>query len=206
MSSHTGTNVSNVPNAGDDDVCKHLAAFKHVHQASAAAGLPLALHLEAERQIRARAEEAQIPLTPALLQLGEFPSGCHIVPNPYNGIPGFSLDQHFFLPGFPQMAWPMVEWVLDTNYAAYTRSRPKTAASVIVWDNNESMLLPLMQKIEQEHPGVKIFSLPSLGSGEVRGHLELGVRGEPEQVAAAMNTIQDELRRLGVDTDVLRSP
>ncbi len=49
--------------------------------------------------------------------MGEFPVGASIIPNPYNQIPGFSLDEHWFVPGFPVMAWPMLEWVLDTHYA-----------------------------------------------------------------------------------------
>ena len=60
--------------------------------------------------------------------MGEFPVGSEIIPNPYNRIPGFSLRRHHFLPGFPQMAWPMMEWVLDTHYRARS-SRPAASAS-----------------------------------------------------------------------------
>ena len=111
----------------------------HTRQAAAeAAGLELVLHLEAEALIRARVTDARIALTPAILRLGEFPRGCAIVPNPCNGIPGFSLGHHYFVPGFPQMAWPMVAWILDTHYADRFDSSPDTEESVIVWDNNES--------------------------------------------------------------------
>ena len=39
-----------------------------------------------------------------------------------------------------------------------------------------------MQAVEAAYPGVKVFSLPSMGAGRQRIHVELGVRGEPAQV------------------------
>ena len=51
------------------------------------------------------------------LKMGEFPVGAEIVPNPFNRIPGFAIRNHFFVPGFPVMAWPMIESVLDARFA-----------------------------------------------------------------------------------------
>ena len=94
----------------------------HTRQcAAAAAGLALKLHPEAEREIRARFGGE---VTPQRLMMGEFPQGSSIIPNPVNRIPGFSIREHHFVPGFPQMAWPMVEWVLDSRYRAlFNRDR-----------------------------------------------------------------------------------
>ncbi len=87
----------------------------HTRQAAAAAlGVGIALHPDAEREIRARFGDET---TPHRLMLGAFPQGSAIIPNPYNRIPGFSIRNHFFFPGFPVMAWPMLEWVLDTHFA-----------------------------------------------------------------------------------------
>ena len=92
----------------------------HTRQCAAAAvGVDLALHAEAEAEIRARfGDEA----TPQRLKMGEFPVGSEIIPNPFNRIPGFSIRNHWFVPGFPQMAWPMLEWVLDHFYASHFAS------------------------------------------------------------------------------------
>ena len=49
---------------------------------------------------------------------------------------------------------------------------------------------PLMLRVEAEHPGVKVFRLPFLGSAEVQRHIELGVRDLPEQVPAAMQMLR----------------
>ena len=37
--------------------------------------------------------------------MGVFPKGAKIIDNPFNNIPGFSIKNIFFFPGFPEMAW-----------------------------------------------------------------------------------------------------
>ena len=99
--------------------------------AAAALDVPLALHPEAEREIRGR---FGAETTPQRLEMGIFPLGAEIIPNPINRIPGFSLREHHFLPGFPQMAWPMAEWVLDTKYRALFERDRWAEASVLVYE------------------------------------------------------------------------
>jgi molybdopterin-biosynthesis enzyme MoeA-like protein len=168
----------------------------HTRQCAAAAlGIALALHPEAEREIRARFPGQQV--TPQRLQMGEFPDGASIIPNPVNRIPGFSVADHHFVPGFPQMAWPMVEWVLDTRYRERFDSQKWGEASMLVFEAGESQLIPAMQTVEREFQGVKVFSLPSMGADGSRIHVELGVRGEPAQVAPAMEALRREVRAAG---------
>lgn len=174
----------------------------HTRQAAAAAaGVALAVHPDAEREIRARFAEAGYEVTPERLELGSFPIGSRIIPNPFNRIPGFSVGHHHFVPGFPQMAWPMVEWVLDTHYRELFNAKPVADASILVWKGLEGVLLDLMRRIESEFPGLKVFSLPFLGSDTVRPHIELGVRGEPTQVPAAMDDIRRSVVELGYEFD-----
>jgi molybdopterin-biosynthesis enzyme MoeA-like protein len=162
----------------------------HTRQCAArASNVELKLHPDAEREIRARfGGEA----TPQRLMMGEFPLGSSIIPNPVNRIPGFSLGEHHFVPGFPQMAWPMVEWVLDTRYKKLFNSERWEEASILVFEAGESQLIPAMQAVETGYKGIKVFSLPSMGADGSRIHVELGVRGDPAQVEPAM----EELRRL----------
>lgn len=170
----------------------------HTRQAAAAAlGVPLQLHAEAEAEIRARFAASGIELTPDRLALGEFPAGCRIIPNPYNRIPGFSVRHHHFFPGFPQMAHPMLEWVLDNCYSDRFDTAAEAEAAILVWEGNEGTLLQLMRKIEADYPRTKVFSLPSFGTKTQRRHLELGVRGDPGQVEAALAEICAEVARLG---------
>ena len=162
----------------------------HTRQcAAAAAGVALRLHPQAEREIRGRFGGET---TPQRLAMGEFPEGAAIIPNPVNRIPGFSLREHHFVPGFPQMAWPMVEWVLDQRYRHLFDRDRWSEASIVVFEAGESQLIPAMQAVEAQFDGIKVFSLPSIAADGARLHVELGVRGAPAQVEAAI----EALRRL----------
>jgi len=168
----------------------------HTRQCAAAAlEVDLTLHPEAEREIRARFPGQDA--TPQRLAMGEFPQGAAIIPNPVNRIPGFSLREHHFVPGFPQMAWPMVEWVLDTRYRDRFDSQKWADGSILVFEAGESQLIAAMQSVEAAFPGIKAFSLPSMGPKGERIHVELGVRGEPAAVSAAMDALRGEVRKAG---------
>ncbi len=174
----------------------------HTRQAAAAAaGVPLRLHPEAEAEIRARFAQTGTEVTRDRLQLGEFPAGSRIIPNPFNRIPGFSFADHHFFPGFPQMAHPMLEWVLDSYYRERFHRVAEAEQAIIVWEGNEGTLLDLMRRMEAEHAGLTVFSLPSFGSAAMRRHIELGVRGDPTQVPIAMQKICAEVSRLGFQWD-----
>ena len=174
----------------------------HTRQAAAAAaGVPLELNPDAEREIRARMAEMGQPVTAARLELGTVPQGSRIIPNPFNRIPGFSYRDHHFLPGFPQMAWPMAEWALDTCYAEDFRQHAEDEAAILVWDGLEGHMLDLMRRIEADFPGIVVFSLPTFGSETVRPHVELGVRGEPAAVANAIEVLKVGVAALGYAFD-----
>jgi molybdopterin-biosynthesis enzyme MoeA-like protein len=198
--------------AGDDVVfsCGGIGATPddHTRQAVAEAlGLPLALHPEAARLIAERtAEMAREGKAPAdmstpenrqRLKMGEFPAGAGIVPNPFNKIPGFSLARHWFVPGFPVMAWPMIEWVLDTHYRDRFHLEARGDRSMMVYELAESTLTPLMETVEREHPGIRVYSLPSVGEGGVRRHIELGVKGAADRVEAAFDRLRAGVLALG---------
>lgn len=167
----------------------------HTRQCAAdALGVRLELHPDAEREIRGR---FGAEITPQRLQMGEFPRGAAILPNPFNRVPGFSVREHYFVPGFPQMAWPMTEWVLDTKYRQLFERDRWAEASILVYEAGESQLVGVMQEIGARYPGVKVFSLPSMGADGSRRHVELGVRGEPGQVAAAIEGIRVGVKAAG---------
>jgi len=217
----------------------------HTRQCAARAwGVELALHADAklliEERMRDIAKEQGTVFEPDRhdnlhrLNMGVFPVGAEIIPNPYNKIPGFScfakrsgqtisvagnalhlLNQqgpqdrlcrtagaaapsggsdphevgerggiHFF-PGFPVMAWPMIEWVLDHHYAHLHQTARSAEKSVIVLGAMEAALTPLMLQIEADHAGVKVFSLPSVDHPEFGRHIELGVKGSVQAVDLA---------------------
>src|SRR6266446_1088800 len=90
----------------------------HTRQCSAAAlGRKLVLHPEARTLIIERARQIAQEQGTTLdenhpdmhrrLEMGVFHEGADIVPNPFNKIPGFSVGDVHFVPGFPVMAHPM---------------------------------------------------------------------------------------------------
>ncbi|ALP63348.1 MULTISPECIES: competence/damage-inducible protein A [Paraburkholderia] len=188
----------------------------HTRQCAAAAlAVPLELHPEAKALIQERIRDMHPASSSApvdfntpdnlhRLNMGTYPRGASIIPNGYNKIPGFSVGDHHFVPGFPVMAWPMIEWVLDTKYQHLHHSTPHAERSLLVFELPESTLTPLMEKIEHDFPGVRVFSLPSVGDAErggiyARRHIDLGVKGEPEAVAAAFVKLREGVHLLGGD-------
>lgn len=192
----------------------------HTRQCAAAAlGVPLALHPEAKALILQRmqdiAREQGVPYEPDRednvhrLNMGVFPQGAQIIPNPYNKIPGFSCWASaggseaaerggiHFLPGFPVMAWPMIEWVLDTYYAPCFHRSARVERSVIVYGAMEATLTPLMEQIEARFAPVKVFSLPSVDHPEHGRHIDLGVKGTADLSLAAFGALKDGLAQLG---------
>jgi molybdopterin-biosynthesis enzyme MoeA-like protein len=174
--------------------------------AAQALGVGLALHPEAERLITERCADNErrgqgsgdmsLPENQQRLQMGVFPVGAEIVPNPYNKIPGFFIKDHTFMPGFPVMAWPMMEWTLDSRYRHLHHQIKRVEHSFLAFNLPESRITPSLEALEQRWPGVKAFSLPSRGGGG-RAHIDLGVKGEPDAAALALAFLREEVLRLG---------
>lgn len=176
--------------------------------AAEAIGQPLALHPEARELILARcremAEQEGTPFEPESsdtlrrLEMGRFPQGAAIIPNPYNRIPGFTLEGRVhFVPGFPVMAWPMVAWALDTLHADLHGQGRLAERSVVVYGAIESRLTPLMLDIEARFSPVKVFSLPSVDHPVHGRHIELGVKGRAGDVDAAFAALREWLIQFG---------
>ncbi|MCL1961036.1 MAG: hypothetical protein FWG56_04540, partial [Desulfovibrionaceae bacterium] len=103
-----------------------------------------------------------------------------------------------FVPGFPVMAWPMIEWVLDRRYPHLRGSAAWQERSLIVLGAMEATLTPVMQRVEAAHPGVKVFSLPSVDHPEYGPHIDLGVKGAPTLVAPAYADLRVWLAPFGL--------
>ncbi|HLO63058.1 MAG TPA: molybdopterin-binding protein [Azonexus sp.] len=172
----------------------------HTRQAVAAAlGVGLELHPEAFEELKIRFAGEEISDQRKLLVT--FPAGVRMIPNPFNRIAGFMVHDHYFVPGFPQMAHPMLEWALDTFYRDEFLPVADTVEKAFLLtgpDAYESALLDLMERIVADYPGLRLFSLPSL-VGKERRHLELGVEGAPELVDRAMEEIRIEIDKRGIN-------
>lgn len=170
--------------------------------AAAALGLPLEVHPEAGELIEVRfGEEAY----PHRINMAKFPVGSRIIPNPVNQIAGFSHGDVHFVPGFPAMAWPMIEWVLDSQYRALFNDSPDVEEGVIALNAREGDLITLMQEFSQRYPALKLSSLPSFGTDIIpQMHIEFGFTGQRQLVdiaiaewRTALSTAGYELRERG---------
>ena len=182
----------------------------HTRQCAAKAlGLELALQPQAKELILERmrdvALEQGLPYEPDRednlhrLNMGTFPVGAEIIRNPYNKIPGFSCKGQgkgvvHFVPGFPVMAWPMMQDKLDAYCQVWGAAPKRIEMSVIVFGAMEATLTPLMELIEKEHPGVKVFSLPSVDHPQWGKHIELGVKGTESSAQKAFVALKKGLK------------
>jgi molybdopterin-biosynthesis enzyme MoeA-like protein len=158
-----------------------------------------AFDVEIERHAGAVAEiEAQFgeAAYPKRVLMADFPKGANLIPNPVNRVAGFSVGQHYFMPGFPQMSHPMMEWVLDTHYAHLFHKNVIIELSILVMDAGESNLLDLMNAITAKYPTLKLFSLPRL---DERRTIELGMKGDESLVDEAMTAIKATIIELGFE-------
>jgi molybdopterin-biosynthesis enzyme MoeA-like protein len=186
----------------------------HTRQCAAAAlGQDLALHPEAKALILERmadiARDRGEPYEPERednlhrLNMGVFPASARIIRNPYNKIPGFVCEgpggaRVHFVPGFPVMAWPMIEACLDDWYPHLHRKGEQIERSVVVYGQMEATLTPLMERIEAEHAGIKVFSLPSVDHPVHGRHIELGVKGPKAEANTAFDRLFEALQSLKV--------
>lgn len=187
----------------------------HTRQCAAKAlGVPLALQAQAKALILERMQdvalEQGLPYEPERednlhrLNMGMFPQGADIIRNPYNKIPGFTCRGQgegmvHFVPGFPVMAWPMMQDKLDVYCQAWGAAPRRIERSVIVFGAMEATLTPLMEAIELQFQGVKVFSLPSVDHPKWGKHIELGVKGEEALSDVAFAALKAGLQTFKVE-------
>jgi len=150
--------------------------------AAKAAGVPIEAHKEfVDILVDKFGDEAY----PTRVRMADLPKGSELIPNPYNRIPGFYINQHYFMPGFPDMAHPMTDWVLEQFYPVMN---PEKQKAVWVEGAIESKLVPIMDRMMEKYPKQKLFSLPRLGE---HPRIELGYRGD--EIEQPFKDLLDEL-------------
>lgn len=162
--------------ATPDDVTRQAAGL--------ASGRDLRRHAEGEALLRRKfGDEAA---TPQRLRMVEFPESAELIPNPVNEIPGFALADWYFVPGFPEMAWPMLAWVIDQRLAHLHNAEPAREFRLrVIGTTGESDLLDLMETLLAENPAIRLSSLPTRGNQPQERHIEFGVRGPASEAASA---------------------
>ena len=159
--------------------------------AARAAGVDVCIHPEGEAILRKRLGAR---LTPARLKLVEFPRGCSLVINPVNQVPGFNIANGYFLPGFPNMAEPMMEWVLTELYEVGTQ---RIRCTIVCPEGREGGMAPMMEAFMADNPGVSFSSLPRYTDNGC--NVLLGLSGPQADVEAGRADLLKRLAAEGIE-------
>jgi len=155
--------------------------------AALALDLPIERHPEAVTEIE---DQFGDDAYPQRIHMAEYPKGAEIIPNFYNRVPGFSIQNHHFMPGFPMMAQPMMEWVLNHYYSEFYQS-PTIEKGIKIYNGQESDWVEFMQAFEIQFPMLRLFSLPSIHADETRT-IDLGIEGLEADVLQGYQVIIQE--------------
>lgn len=162
--------------------------------AAEAFGEKFILHPEAKTLLIEKFGEEVYPHRILMAELAE---NAALIPNPINQVPGFKLENHHFVPGFPNMAWPMVEWVLDTHYPHLVNKHPNVEWRWDVRGVPESSLVNMMNHILASFNNVGISSLPST---KERGSLiDFGLKGPGTEVTKAARWLENYFKENNIE-------
>lgn len=115
---------------------------------------------------------------PNSIRMSDLPRHAQLLHNPVNNMSGFYLQERFFfMPGFPEMAHPMIEQIIHEHLeeAATTYSRAFFASC------GEGKIQHLMHELP-EH--IELSSLPMLKKGIAHVELTLSSSNEEELILA----------------------
>lgn len=157
--------------------------------AADAAGVDLEFH---EEGLRILMERFGPQMNLSRKKLVEFPKGAALIPNPVNQIPGFTVSNGHFMPGFPDMAQPMTEWVIQTYYGP---GEARAGRTLVVPGAREADLVPMMEDFIEIHPELVFSSLPRFVEGGTE--IQLGIQGSPEDVEKGYRDLVRRLEELG---------
>lgn len=172
--------------------------------AALAFDVPVTRHPEALALIEARYGERAYPNR---VRMADFPEGASLIPNPVNNVAGFCIGDCYFVPGFPEMAWPMLEWVLRKRLPHLHR-RPTAEYILRVQGEGlgESDLLDLMEEVVSHYPALRFSSLPFRGDSGTAAHIEIGFRGAEDIASRAYRWFYARALRFGLQIEERYAP
>ena len=125
---------------------------------------PLVRHPQFEEDIKQRfGKEAY----PHRIFMSDLPKNSTLLFNPVNNMSGFSLeDRFFFVPGFPQMAHPMLSEVIQR---LFSKSDKKYRLTLLA-QTSENTLIDIMKKIPSD---IELSSLPIIKKDNISVEISL---------------------------------
>ncbi len=111
---------------------------------------------------------------PNRIHMAELPKDAELLPNVINNMSGFYLEKrYFFMPGFPEMSHPMVNYILEQFYPI----APKTYRKTLIAQTSENNLIHIMKQL---HEDIEFSSLPMLNDGKAT--VEISVASQNQEL------------------------
>ncbi len=110
---------------------------------------------------------------PHPIKMSDLPIDAKLLHNPINNMSGYYLDKrYFFMPGFPEMAHPMIESIIQEHL----QKSQKLYSKSFLADTGEGILIELMQDVP---PEIELSSLPMINGGDPK--VEFTLSGSDEK-------------------------
>jgi len=150
-------------------------------------------HKQFEQDIINRLGERAYPHP---ITMADIPEGSELIFNPVNNMSGFSLNRRlFFVPGFPEMAHPMIESVIKTYFSTSEALYRKTILAPV----SEGRLIDIMHNLPSD---LDFSSLPMMDNETYS--VELSIADTDEQrVHQYMNLFVEYLLDNDIKYEVL---
>jgi len=129
---------------------------------------------------------------PHRIHMADLPPSCELLFNPINNMSGFSLEnRYFFVPGFPQMAHPMISAAIKKFFS---QAKDKYRFTLLA-QTSENTLITIMKEIP---PTIELSSLPIFKDN--KPSVELSLSGfDKSNTLHYFNLFCEELNRLNID-------
>lgn len=145
-----------------DDLTRQIAADVFTDK-------PLVRHKKFEADIIERFKEEAYPHR---IHMADLPMDSELIFNPFNNMSGFSLAKRFFfVPGFPEMAHPMLSASIKEHFGEKQTKYRYT----LIAQTSENSLIDIMKMIPEE---IELSSLPMFK--ENKPHVEISLIGKDE--------------------------
>ena len=123
-------------------------------------------HAQFEKDIQTRLGERAYPYP---IRMSDLPKNAQLLFNPINNMSGFYLqDRYFFMPGFPEMAQPMMDYIIKTHLQKPTKVYIQSLLAYC----GEGKLMHLMVDVPKD---LDLSSLPMMNDGNP--HVEFSLSG-----------------------------
>jgi len=146
-----------------DDLTREISAKVFTEE-------PLVAHQQFKKDIIERFADNAYPNR---IHMADLPQNSELLFNPINNMSGYSLcERYFFVPGFPDMAHPMITQAIEQYYSQSTNNFRFT----LLANTSEDRLIFLMKQLPKH---IELSSLPMFKNNKPL--VEISLNGENEQ-------------------------